>query len=104
MQSADADMRRVRHAPHAVRTDLPSLVKRLPYADVHFEIMLAVTRCAQQAEAVVGRVKRALALHYVTCGLHTLMRSQNAHSLWRSALGSCGTLCCAGSGFEEGVC
>ena len=50
----------------------------------------------------MGRVKRALALHYLTCGLHTLVRSQNAHSLWRNMVQSCGALCCAGVGPEEG--
>lgn len=51
---------------------------------------------------MVGRVKRALALHYLTCGLHTLMRSQNAQSTWRNMVQSCGALCCATTDVEGG--
>ena len=47
-----------------------------------------------QAEAVVGRVKKALALHYLTCGLYSRIRSGGARGMWNSCTSTLHSLCC----------
>ena len=44
----------------------------------------------------MGRVKKALALHYLTCGMLTLVRSGGAKSMWQNMVHVAQSLCCFG--------
>lgn len=47
-----------------------------------------------QAEAVVGRVKKALALHYLTCGMYSRLRSGGLYGILRSCTSTITSCCC----------